>query len=1053
MAEVYLAVLEGAAGFEKRLALKKILPTFGDMEEFTQLFKDEARISVTLNHSHIVQVFDFGIHKGEHFIAMEYVDGPDLEKVLLACRKLRHPLAIDALLYVATRVAGALEYAHSRTDDHGRSLELVHRDVSPPNVLLSVQGEVKITDFGVARYAQKISKSRPGVVRGKYAYMSPEQLMGEEIDSRSDLFSLGAVLYEMLTLTSPFLGETDYQTMEAVVTAQPPSPLELRRDAPRDLVRIIRKCLRRNPDERYQSAGALRRDLAELMFNRGVIDDPLLLLEELWTLFPKQLKRRGAGTQAPKPEIAPAAGVAAVGAPRMRSGPGVAPPQPDWGPAPTSGPAVIGPGDRREPDYDDDDDDLTMPMIGNPDAIPTQPIDGHSHTFDQPAGPVAAAAPDPFAATAPQGPAHGRVVVDPDPYAGSGGGTDETIPMLPSGRAALAAEAARLAGGSTFEPPEPLAAAPFKPTDKLEPQNDLAQAAALPPLAEQDSSHPLDTPRLNSLATRGRRHEPMDPHEVPAPGMVAPPTAVTTPSAALADVQAPPVPNLMGETVNEISLHPWDGQEPVEEPEQLAGLGSGRLGTSIEEVPDGPASYQELPPSAGYSASDALTVGPAAADGSSSVVVQIDESVDESMDASMDGSRGPDATPLYPLEAPSAVASVGSASAADETADGSVADETHSDVDDVPEVTAPDSTRELFTAPIPEDESPHRRISGEVPVLKDRTLDDDDGPSESSPFLLVVAALVVLGVVLFGVKMLTDQPAAERFDPTEDRTLRAGSVEEPRGAVVPPRPAAPEATPVAVAGAEPESDAAAVVSWNEPDAERPEPLATPTPRPTPQATPAPRATPTPRPTPRATPTPRPTSRATPTPRPTPRSTPPPRPTPGQPAAPRLSRPDSQPVVAAVERNPTPEPAALGIALKLNSQPPGADLTVDGQKVGAAPFTLRAEPGDIVEVTARLDGYLGTTRMLRVGPADESRTIELSAAPTAAADKPGSLRITSTPWAYVTVDGRILGQVTPLTLELPPGEHSILLENPELGWSERATVTVEAGKTATLNRRR
>ena len=381
MAEVYLAVLEGQAGFEKRLALKRILPIYGDLTEFTELFVDEARISVSLDHSNIVQTFDFGLHEGEPFIAMEYVDGPDLEKVLTAARKLKRPLGYDAMLYVATRVAAALDYAHSRIDESGRPLSIIHRDVSPPNVLLSVSGDVKITDFGVARYAMRLSRSRPGVVRGKYAYMSPEQLLGNEIDNRSDIFSLGTVLYEMTAGQNPFLGSTDYQTMERVVAAAPGPVQHQRPGMPEDLARVITRCLHPTPDGRYQTAGELRRDLAAVQFRRGVLDDPASLVEELWALFPRQLARRGVPLKSrPKLDIS----TPSIGAPRMR-GPG--PKDSPWGHAgDPRAPALLNQSvDKPDKPDDFDEDDLTIPhIVSAEDSVPTQPLDGDSRTLDAP---------------------------------------------------------------------------------------------------------------------------------------------------------------------------------------------------------------------------------------------------------------------------------------------------------------------------------------------------------------------------------------------------------------------------------------------------------------------------------------------------------------------------------------------------------------------------------------------------------------------------------------------------------------------------------------------
>ncbi len=376
MAEVYLALLSGVAGFEKRIALKKILPIYTDIEEFSRLFQDEARICVSLNHSNIVQVFDFGAHENEYYLAMEYVDGPDLEKILIGARTLGRQLSIDAVVHIAIRVASALEYAHSLVDQQGRPLDLIHRDVSPPNVLVSVQGEIKLTDFGVARSAQRISQSRPGVVRGKYAYMSPEQLTGDHLDSRSDLFSLGVLLFEMLTNVNPFLGDSDYKTMGKVVACEPGPVTDYRSKVPRGLVRIVERCLRLHPGTRYQTAGQVRRDLAELMFARGVIDDPQIIVNELWSLFPNQLSRRGLSVPRPRDN---GSGAISVGKPSVRGGMGSPGVERDLGHNPPLD-AESGPDDEHDPE----DNHTTPQIVVNPDAIPTQALDGYSATLDAP---------------------------------------------------------------------------------------------------------------------------------------------------------------------------------------------------------------------------------------------------------------------------------------------------------------------------------------------------------------------------------------------------------------------------------------------------------------------------------------------------------------------------------------------------------------------------------------------------------------------------------------------------------------------------------------------
>ncbi len=288
MAEVFLAAHRGAAGFERKVALKKILPVYSGMEEFASLFRDEARISAALDHSGIVQVYDFGQHGGEYYIAMEYVDGPDLEEVVDRCRRRGVLPPVEVVLYIAHRLASCLEYAHSRVDGKDRPLKIIHRDVSPPNVLIGVQGEIKLTDFGVAKAEFRDSMTRPGVLRGKYAYMSPEQVGHKAIDQRSDIFSLGTVLYETLTGVNPFEGSTDYQTIESVGRAEVEPAGFLRPDTPAELDRILITCLEPDPAHRFQNAAALRQDLARLMLAWPRADDPQCLIDFLRDVFPER---------------------------------------------------------------------------------------------------------------------------------------------------------------------------------------------------------------------------------------------------------------------------------------------------------------------------------------------------------------------------------------------------------------------------------------------------------------------------------------------------------------------------------------------------------------------------------------------------------------------------------------------------------------------------------------------------------------------------------------------------------------------------------------------
>ena len=300
MAEVFLADLRGPSGFEKRIAVKKILPLYSNMEEFTVLFRDEARLSALLEHSAIVQTYEFGEVDGDLFMAMEYVDGPDLEELLDRCRRRGILLPVGVVLHIVHELTRALEYSHSLTDDDGNRLGLIHRDVSPPNVLIGVHGEIKLTDFGVAKRLNKKSKTRPGVLRGKYAYMSPEQIKQSPIDHRSDIFSAGIVLYEALTGVNPFEEKTDFKTMESVERAEVEPATLLRPDTPTELNRILLTCLEANPDLRYQSASDLRRDLSEVIRGINSQEGPEALVSFLQDVFPER---------APNANGDPAAGV------------------------------------------------------------------------------------------------------------------------------------------------------------------------------------------------------------------------------------------------------------------------------------------------------------------------------------------------------------------------------------------------------------------------------------------------------------------------------------------------------------------------------------------------------------------------------------------------------------------------------------------------------------------------------------------------------------------------------------------------------------------------
>jgi tRNA A-37 threonylcarbamoyl transferase component Bud32 len=267
MAEVWRGRAEGVAGFSKTLVIKKILDKLARDEEFVRLFIDEARIAVQLQHANIVQVFDLGTADGTLFMAMEYVQGLDLDQLV---KKLPDgkPFPVSLALFIVGEVLKALRFAHEREGEEGQPLNIVHCDISPHNVLISLAGEVKITDFGISRAAFQAS-SLHETVRGKYAYMSPEQIDGAALDGRSDLFSLGIMMWEVLTGKRLFKGRTRDETSAKVRKAEVPSPRQVRPEISEELEQLILRALARDPAHRYADASQMLEHLSLLMVREG----------------------------------------------------------------------------------------------------------------------------------------------------------------------------------------------------------------------------------------------------------------------------------------------------------------------------------------------------------------------------------------------------------------------------------------------------------------------------------------------------------------------------------------------------------------------------------------------------------------------------------------------------------------------------------------------------------------------------------------------------------------------------------------------------------------
>jgi serine/threonine protein kinase len=262
MAEVWKAKILGPAGFQRTVVVKRILPHLAEDPHFVQMFVSEARLSARLSHANIVHVYELGDVDGEYFICMEYVRGRDLVSVMRAhLMRSVPPPGLGA--FVVREVCRALAYAHALTDDDGRPLGLIHRDVSPSNVMLAFDGSVKLLDFGIAKALNEASenKTQTGTLKGKFGYMSPEQVEGKEIDQKTDLFAAGIVMHEVLTGRRLFKGQTDIQTIAMVREANVQPPSAFNPQVPPELDRIVMRALARKMEDRYQRCDELAYDL------------------------------------------------------------------------------------------------------------------------------------------------------------------------------------------------------------------------------------------------------------------------------------------------------------------------------------------------------------------------------------------------------------------------------------------------------------------------------------------------------------------------------------------------------------------------------------------------------------------------------------------------------------------------------------------------------------------------------------------------------------------------------------------------------------------------
>jgi serine/threonine-protein kinase len=300
MAEVFKARLAGAAGTEKLVCIKRILPHLSKNQDFLALFVKEAKVALPLTHGNITQVFDFGEEAGVYYLAMEYIAGQNLHDVIKRVRETGGLLEIGPALHIASEVCKGLQYAHSYVDGQGQKQEVVHRDVTPHNILISYNGEVKLTDFGIALAATKLGGgSDDGVVRGKACYLSPEQVDGHPGMPQSDVFSLGAVVYEMLTGLRLFEADTEAETLRRVrqLEVEPPSRYNTQLDESVDAV--VMRALTRDPAKRFARAGEMQVELAQVLHRRHPDFTAATLAAAMKDLFAwelTQLESAGAAT-------------------------------------------------------------------------------------------------------------------------------------------------------------------------------------------------------------------------------------------------------------------------------------------------------------------------------------------------------------------------------------------------------------------------------------------------------------------------------------------------------------------------------------------------------------------------------------------------------------------------------------------------------------------------------------------------------------------------------------------------------------------------------------
>jgi serine/threonine-protein kinase len=291
MAEVFLARQEGLEGFEKTICIKRIRPHLSSQASFVRMFLNEAKLAAQLNHPNIVQIYDLGRVNDSYFIAMEYISGRDMSRIIPKAEKAGITFPMIYALRIASNVCEGLYFAHTKTDAYGNPLNIVHRDITPENILVSFNGTVKIVDFGIAKANSQLEQTRAGEIKGKLSYMSPEQCMGHTLDARSDIFSFGSVIYEWITGYKLFTGENEMAILKSIIDGKIYPPSYFKEDVPEAVERILMKALDKDKTKRYQSAWEMQFDIDTYLASSEFTPSNIHLSNFLKQIFGDEIER------------------------------------------------------------------------------------------------------------------------------------------------------------------------------------------------------------------------------------------------------------------------------------------------------------------------------------------------------------------------------------------------------------------------------------------------------------------------------------------------------------------------------------------------------------------------------------------------------------------------------------------------------------------------------------------------------------------------------------------------------------------------------------------